>query len=89
MKFLLTSIALIFSVSGGAVSKQAITLEMKLSINGKLVSQPTIAYVSGETTSIESASEGGNGVSIEVTPTPQNNNEVLTKFVVSEIEEGK
>ena len=89
MKFLLMPIALIFSVSGGAVSKQAITLEMKLSINGKLVSQSTIASVSGETTSIESASEGGNGVSIEVTPTPQNKNEVFTKFVVSEIEEVK
>ena len=86
MKFLLTVIALLFSATGIAASKQAITLDMKLSIDGKLVLHPTVVSMSGETASIESTSEDGKGVHIEVTPTLQNENEVFMKFVVSNIE---
>ena len=89
MKFLLTAIALIFSATGVATSEQAITLDVELSIDGKLVSHPTVVLISGATASIESASEDGKGVYIEVTPTLQNKNAVSMKFVVSEIEEGK
>ena len=89
MKFLLTAIAFMISSTGVGASKQAITLDMELSIDGKFFFKPTVISISGETASIESTSEDGKGVSIEVTPTLQNKNAVSMKFVVSEIEEGK
>lgn len=89
MKTFLAAIVFIISATGLASSKQPITLDMKLSIDGRLVSHPTVVSMSGETVSVESASEDGSGVYIEVTPTLQNKNEVFMKFVVSKLEEGK
>lgn len=88
MKFLLATMLLLFSITGFSAEKQ-ITLDMKLSIDGKLVSQPRVVTISGETASIESASEDGDGIFIEVTPTLQNKNEVFMKIIVAKLEKGK
>ena len=87
MKFLLS--LFLFTSTGLGAENEAVILEMKLRIDDKLVSQPKIISISGETASIESVSKDGNGIVIEVTPTLQHKNQVHMKFVVAKMENHK
>ncbi len=94
MKFLLTAFLFLFTATGFTATefmadKETITLDMSLSIDGKLISKPRVISISGKTASITSASDNEDGVFIEVTPTLQNKNEVFMKFVVAKLEKGK
>ena len=89
MKFLLTAFLFLFTATGFTADKEAITLDMSLSIDGKLISKPRVVSISGKTASITSASDDEDGVFIEVTPTLQNKNEVFMKFIVAKLEKGK
>ena len=89
MKFLLTAFLFLFTATGFAANKKAITLDMSLSIDGKLISKPRIISISGKIANITSTLDNGDGVFIEVTPTLQNKNEVFMKFIVTKLEKGK
>ena len=89
MRFLLTAFLFLFTTTGFAADKKAITLDISLSIDGKLISKPRIFAISDKTASITLASDNGDGVFIEVTPTLQNKNEVFMKFIVAKLEKGK
>ncbi len=89
MRYFLSFYLLLFSSIGLAGTEEAIILDMKLSIDGNLVSQPKIISISGETASIKSVSKDGTGISIAVTPTLQKKNQVLMKFVLTKLENDK
>ena len=88
MKLLLSSIVFLFASTGFA-AEEAINLDMKLRIDGKLVSQPRVVSLSGKRASIESVSKEGDGFSIEVTPTLKDKNQIHMKFVVAKLEKDK
>jgi len=84
----LLSLFLLLSSTGFATEDRIVVLEVKLSIDGRLVSQPKILSVSGETATIESKCEEGNGIFIEVTPTVQGENQVHMSFVIAQVYNG-
>lgn len=86
MKSLITIISLLLSVTLFA-SNGEINLDMKLSINDKIVASPSIITVNGMPASITSESEDG-GFEINVTPTLKENQIVYLEMKVYEIEKG-
>ena len=67
-------------------SDPVLNLEIQLSLDGEVVSQPKIMTLSGQSAKIESLNQDGNGVSIEVIPTLQHEDQVHMRFVISTIE---
>ena len=88
MKYLLAWMTLILSTAYAAEA-EALILELELRINGTVVSQPRVVSLSGETASIETVSEEGDGVFIEVTPTLRENDQVHMGFVIARVEDTK
>ena len=72
-----------------AADVEALKLDLQLRIDGELVSQPTIITPSGQKASIESVSEHGRGVFIEVTPILQDAGQVHMAFSVASVKQGK
>lgn len=83
--------ALLFSTSIFASnSPKSISLDMKLEINGKVVSHPRVSVLEGKNAEITHEIRGEKlGYSILVTPIINTQNEVQLSFVVNQSKDGR
>ncbi len=88
MKFLL-SLLVLFGLNCFAATKDIVTIDMALKIDGKLVSKPNVKVLFGQTATVEQTTNTGDRTFIEVLPTRNAKNEVVMKFKVGKIVSGK
>lgn len=90
MNIFMTALLFLITTTVFAIEKQAISLDMFLHIDGKLYSQRGVVSTSGKTIVMDSVSENGEAISIEVTPAlEKSNNRVSMAFIVTKIEGNK
>lgn len=85
MNILWTMVLFLYGTKLFAAEHPILTLDMKVQIEGEPISHPKISTISGDTSSIETISQSGDGFLIEVTPTLQNTNQVQMSFIVTKI----
>ena len=67
----------------------AVKLDMKISLNDKLISSPRITVLSGDKASVSQQLEDGRLIDLEVVPVLKSDRSVTMAFVVSEVVAGK
>lgn len=89
MKKFFITLGLMSTITAYAVTPNLVTLDLTLSMNGKLVSQPQVKTAFGQTATVTSKSNTGNETFLEITPVLQPDNLISMKLKTGEVISGK